>query len=322
MTREADPILDRDYNGTDRLNFSEGILLGADDFRDEQSYHRSRLSQVLRHLFGTGAVWGMRVDLVAQDEPNGGRDWEVQVQAGMVLDNAGRLVEVPSRACASIKRWREAQLISDLEAAVMDTVDGPRLIADVFVRFVACRRGKRPAFRVGPFDATDSVTDSRVRDGYQLALVPRIEASSIGDQDESRLPNSNWALRVRTFLQQTSQADPGTLDQTIERYHTNLLNLSYDVGPHPLSDHMQPPSRTLPDSPDVDRPNDPPPRYDPTEVARDDTSVLLARLRLPLEQAPEDPRPRIDTSGAPPPANNLIRRFVHAPNVIIGMTTP
>ena len=47
------------------------------------------------------------------------------------------------------------------------------LVADVFLRFAPCERGKTPAFATGPFDALDAVAPSRVRDGYELFLVPR-----------------------------------------------------------------------------------------------------------------------------------------------------
>lgn len=46
------------------------------------------------------------------------------------------------------------------------------LVADVYLAFAACERGKTPAFATGPFDALDAVAPSRVRDGYELSLVP------------------------------------------------------------------------------------------------------------------------------------------------------
>ena len=47
------------------------------------------------------------------------------------------------------------------------------MVADVFVRFVACARGLTPSFATGPFDALDAVATSRVRDAYELQLVAR-----------------------------------------------------------------------------------------------------------------------------------------------------
>jgi hypothetical protein len=50
------------------------------------------------------------------------------------------------------------------------------VVADVFLAFAACERGKTPAFATGPFDALDAVQPSRVRDGYELTLAPRAHA--------------------------------------------------------------------------------------------------------------------------------------------------
>ena len=47
------------------------------------------------------------------------------------------------------------------------------VVADVFLRFIACEEGLTPAFASGPFDALDAASVSRVRDAYELLLVPR-----------------------------------------------------------------------------------------------------------------------------------------------------
>jgi hypothetical protein len=47
------------------------------------------------------------------------------------------------------------------------------VIADVFARFTLCEQGLTPSFASGPFDALDAVTTSRLRDAYELLLVPR-----------------------------------------------------------------------------------------------------------------------------------------------------
>jgi hypothetical protein len=49
-------------------------------------------------------------------------------------------------------------------------------VADLFLRFRACERGKTPAFATGPYDATDAVVAARLRDDYELRLVPRTTA--------------------------------------------------------------------------------------------------------------------------------------------------
>jgi hypothetical protein len=49
------------------------------------------------------------------------------------------------------------------------------IVADLFIRFAVCERGKTPAFATGPFDALDAVVPARLRDGYQLELRLRKE---------------------------------------------------------------------------------------------------------------------------------------------------
>jgi hypothetical protein len=50
------------------------------------------------------------------------------------------------------------------------------VVADVFLGFEACERGRTPAFATGPYDALDAVAPSRVRDGYALTLALREHA--------------------------------------------------------------------------------------------------------------------------------------------------
>jgi hypothetical protein len=48
------------------------------------------------------------------------------------------------------------------------------VVVDVFVRFLTCERGKTPSFASGPFDATDALQPSRLRDGYEVTLHARV----------------------------------------------------------------------------------------------------------------------------------------------------
>jgi hypothetical protein len=167
--RDKDP-LDGDQS-PDRLYYAEGVLLGAADFSDEQSYHRGRLARALSFLVGSGTVAGLRVE---HKGPRGA-DEEIVVHAGLAVDRLGRIIELPRDACIRLDNWYRTQTVTDLTEGFHVANGG--VIADVFIRFVECQRGKTPAFAAGPFDATDYVTPSRVRDAYQLDLVIRKEAT-------------------------------------------------------------------------------------------------------------------------------------------------
>jgi len=189
---EADPLYARP--APQRPVYATGILLDAGDFLDEQTYHRGRLARAVAGLTGGGTLAGLRVRHVPEAEDVAE---EIRVSGGLLADRLGRLVEVPRPACLRLERWWEATMADDdgdtllraryedvarfvsARAAAEAGVDGrPPLparavVADVFLRFVACENGFTPSFASGPFDALDAVTTSRLRDAYELLLIAR-----------------------------------------------------------------------------------------------------------------------------------------------------
>ncbi len=177
----------------DRLAFATGMLLDAGDFEDEQLYHRGRLARALAYLHGDGTVVGLRVD--REVKPTTGE--RLIVRPGLALDRVGRLVEVPGDACLRLDRWYQSCQAAQLDAAMHDAAGG--VVVDVFVRFVPCARGMTPAFAAGPFDATDAVQPSRLRDGYQVGLFPRPE-------DPQPLPEQDFTVAAGHDLGALRQA--------------------------------------------------------------------------------------------------------------------
>jgi hypothetical protein len=189
---EADPLYARP--APERPFYATGMLLDAGDFRDEQTYHRGRLAQAVGFLTGGGTLAGLAVAHTPEGE---GTAEEVRVAPGLAVDRLGRLVEVPRPACLRLGRWWEStfaiddgdtllraayedpgRFVSPRAAAEAGTAERPAIperavVADVFLRFVACERGLTPSFAAGPFDALDAVSTSRLRDAYELLLVPR-----------------------------------------------------------------------------------------------------------------------------------------------------
>lgn len=188
MKSTDDPLVSA--GASDRLHYATGELLGANDFRDEQTYHRRQLTRALLHFYGSGVVAGLRVGHRFQPGQNGAPDEvELEVEPGLAVDHAGRLVEVPRRACLRLRRWFAFIAAQDPSGDQPDAEDlraawradatvapGGVVVADVFLAFHECLRGYTPAFASGPFDALDASQPSRVRDGYELSLVLRIEA--------------------------------------------------------------------------------------------------------------------------------------------------
>lgn len=182
QARDADPLVAQPR--ADRLSYATGMLLDAQDFSDEQTYHRGRLARALAFLAGPGTLAGLEVQHVPATATQGE---EIRVQPGLAIDRMGRLIELPRPACLRLPRWYDAAAATLVQARYEDlagfastrmTEDAPALparavVADVFLRFAACRRGVAPSFAHGPFDSLNAVSTSRLRDAYELLLVPR-----------------------------------------------------------------------------------------------------------------------------------------------------
>src|SRR3954464_7895234 len=144
MATQTDPILAS--KTADRVFYAEGVMLSADDFMAEQTYHRGRLARSLLNLCGFGTVAGLNVSIVppGADHP----DETVQVTAGLAIDRAGRVIEVTREACLRLQRWfDEPSLTDSLTPAFKPTgaTDGSVKV-DVFLTFHECERGRTPAF--------------------------------------------------------------------------------------------------------------------------------------------------------------------------------
>ena len=72
--------------------------------------------------------------------------------------------------------------------------------ADLFIRFVVCERGKTPSFASDAFDSFDSVTAARLRDGFEIELILRQEATPAVPQPQWRdFGNDAATLRDAIF---------------------------------------------------------------------------------------------------------------------------
>ncbi len=190
----ADPLTRQPLG--ERPVYATGMLLDAQDFLDEQTYHRSQLARALGAVAGSGTLAGLLVQHrpAVDTGPDAGPE-EIQVNAGLAVDRLGRLIELPRPACLRLQPWWDAEAArSSLQQAdyvsperfmsararAAATLPERAVVADVFLRFVACPRGLTPAFASGPFDALNAVSVSRLRDAYELHLVPRQNLSDAG----------------------------------------------------------------------------------------------------------------------------------------------
>ena len=200
MTDQKDPL--SIALPLDRVYYATGMMLDAEDFQDEQNYHRARLARALSNLHGSGTAAGLEVVYNLVELPPrlpGGpvrQAEQLVVRPGLAIDRLGRMIESPNSLCLRLDVWFES-LAPALRVAAFKQSPSPEnpgtfsgvkvtdldprcngvLVADLFLQYEVCERGKTPAFAAGPFDANQAVQPARLRDGAHLVLVPRREAN-------------------------------------------------------------------------------------------------------------------------------------------------
>jgi hypothetical protein len=313
MSTTKDPLADQP--APDRVFYATGVMLDAQDFLAEQNYHRGRLARALAALNGYGTAAGLEVSYSLKAGQPGSGEAQVElinVNPGVAIDRLGRLIEVPRAACIRLNRWFDGfamstdtqvagQLIKafrkgplPIQGLEIDTLDvageahpgdtfNGVVVADVFLHFQSCERGKTPAFASGPFDALDAVQPSRVRDAYHLSLVLRSE----GDLAVIR-PVDPWSALCDPNLNTAE-----VLRKLYANARAAILD-SWPVGPDPAPT---------------------PPEY-PADM--DDTSgVLLARVAIKARQAGDGAVPQrpalLPDQVASACIDNYLRPFLMTP---------
>jgi len=303
--------LDRDpirKSSPDRLHYATGELLGADDFVQEQTYHRRQLAQALLFLHGRGSVAGLEAVLRTDPGPDDLSEVHLLIRPGIAIDGEGRLIEVPRPACLRLRRWfdfiaaRKPQTrsatdpawdVGDLRAAWRADAAGPPggglVVADVFLAFHSCDRGYTPAFATGPFDALDASQPSRVRDGYELTMVLR---------PENPLPPrfDPWAEVEGTPADRITKAREASFKM-------------WDALKLPAADKKE--------------------AWKEVPAGTDPSAVLLARVKLPAAPPPADPLLppgavwEADSWNDPTKVvDNTVRSFVLPPAAMLRLAAP
>lgn len=288
MATRTDPLAQK--RDAVRPYYALGVLLGAEDFTDEQSYHRGRLARALAYLHGSGTVAGLAV-VVEPETP--AQEERLLVQPGLAVDRLGRLIEVTQPLCIRLGRWFAQQppetLARRLYSAPVPGVELPEgdgaafVVADVFVRFVVCEaEGKTPAFTQSPFEPTGGVAPSRLRDSAEVV------GPLLRQEETLPLPASEW-----DGLDASSPAAFRTA------LHERILTNWREGTVHSNAGGLEPEVVHL--------------------TGQDTTSLWLARVAIPVTPPAAEGEAPARIEGAPPVVGNLARRFVYAPNALAAL---
>ena len=108
---DADSFRD-DLAASERPHYFAGMLVGADDLEQEQTYHRHQNAAHARAVHGDGTVCGLAV---RQTDPP---SRALVVEAGRALDRCGREIVVPSQQTIDLDEKRIARTAGRIVVAV------------------------------------------------------------------------------------------------------------------------------------------------------------------------------------------------------------
>ncbi|APE29736.1 hypothetical protein BOX17_01430 [Halomonas aestuarii] len=191
-----------------RVSYEAGMMLGLEATRDEQAYHRRRLTRHQYWLHGHGTLAGLNVSMDPDSHDNDADDVLVrlQVSPGIAIDGLGREVLVHETYCINLRQWLDAQSEGDL----LEGFDGDneQLWLKVSVRQKDCPLARQPVLTRKLNLSTDSVQPSRTADSVQLELIPELPPAP----DERFAP---WASHppVADAAPSLTAAEQQTLDE-------------------------------------------------------------------------------------------------------------
>lgn len=145
-----------------------GMLLGVEDFRTVDAYHRGKMWFHNSWLHRHGTIWGLKVSLDAELN-------EVRVAPGAAVDGLGRELYLQQAACLNLNAWHEKHKDDPelTEIIVEDEESGALTFSGhVVIEFKACLNRQVPAL-TEPCDGSDATTAySRVVETVELHLIP------------------------------------------------------------------------------------------------------------------------------------------------------
>ena len=136
-----------------RVRYFSGMLLTAEDFETDQTYHRYKRMLHNRYLHGAGVVWGLEVSVSGAGA--------ITVEPGLAVDSFGREIVVPEPATAQLP-------------------DPPGDLLRVCLEYDEVETDPEPA----PNVAADGAQASRIREGYRIHVIPMTSEGEDGSEDE------------------------------------------------------------------------------------------------------------------------------------------
>jgi len=153
-----------------RINYTLGMVLGVDDFCQEQDYHLERVRWLARDLLGYGTVRGLAVVLEKEDA----KGWRVHVTKGVAVSPSGQLICVSVDQCCNLNDWLAAQVQDKKkkEALEKNVIGSPANQLKLFLTlsYQACLTDNAPVPGEPCRSEDELMKPSRLKDDFCLEL--------------------------------------------------------------------------------------------------------------------------------------------------------
>ena len=153
------PAPDAALDPLQRVNYTFGMVLGVDDFRQEHAYLAARDERALRETIGYGVITGLGV--AAPKPASASEGQQVRVAPGLALMPDGRLVGIAAEQCANLQTWLDAELARDPTTAT-------KTVVYVLLRFAENSGSPVPIPGEPCRDESELSADARIVDGFAL----------------------------------------------------------------------------------------------------------------------------------------------------------
>lgn len=197
-----------------RVNYTKGMLLGVDDFVQEQAWHIARRHELAREVLGYGTVRGLKVEM----ESDGGSNTSppapllapvVRVSPGLAYVPSGAPVCVGTEQCCDINAWLQKHW-AELPGEVNGAVQPAPLRLHVVLSYLAVPTDPLPVPGEPCRDEAELTANSRISDCFKLELRLRppeqIEEDAIRDF-------ADWLAQVPVASSSPPLGEADFLDQ-------------------------------------------------------------------------------------------------------------
>ena len=147
------------------VNYTLGMVLGVDDFRQEFAYLAGRDRLLASQLIGFGVSSGLRLEIEESGDPPGPR---VRVSPGVAVLPSGQLVCVSPAQCAELNEWLEA------ERSEVERISSPppaEIGVGVVLCYADCATDEVPIPGEPCRSEENLMAPSRLRDHFRLELT-------------------------------------------------------------------------------------------------------------------------------------------------------